>query len=86
MSFIESLQILGIEKYAERIFHSNSNGELFHLEQYIALAEDIGKLDCFATWFEHLVSLAEERLEYPEYIFQHIYEILEHQTINTLNA
>lgn len=39
MNFIEALKYLKIEEYAERIFNSNSRGELFHLQDYIDLAE-----------------------------------------------
>ena len=39
MNFKESLKILGIEDYAERIYSSNSHGELFHLQQYFILAD-----------------------------------------------
>ena len=48
MNFNEALKILGIEDYAERIFNSNSQGELFHLQQYFQLAELL-KQD--ASWF-----------------------------------
>ena len=39
MEFKEALEKLGIEDYADRIFKSNSHGELFHLQQYIKLAK-----------------------------------------------
>lgn len=35
MTFQEALKILDIEDYRERILNSNSNGKLFHLQQYI---------------------------------------------------
>lgn len=39
MNFIEALKYLGIDEYGERIFNSNSRGELSHLQDYIELAE-----------------------------------------------
>ena len=41
MTFKEALEYLGIEEYSERIFNSNSHGELFHLVDYIKTAEYI---------------------------------------------
>jgi hypothetical protein len=79
MNFNEALEILGIEKYAERIFKSNSRGELFHLQTYFVLAEHIGKTDWFANWFDEVVKWAEENWERPESIFQHIDKVLEQQ-------
>ena len=76
MNFKESLQILGIEKYSERIFNSNSHGELFHLQTYFILAEGLGKTDWFADWFDSVVEFAEENWERPESIFQHIDKII----------
>ncbi len=75
MNFHESLKILGIEEYGERIFNSNSHGELFHLYDYISLAESIGETDWFKKWFNGIVKQAEEKLERPESVFQHIIEI-----------
>jgi hypothetical protein len=80
MNFIEALQILGIQKYAERIWHSNSHGELFHLHQYFVLAklfkDDKVLLNNFPEWFERVVKCAEENWERPESVFQHIQEII----------
>ena len=39
MTFDEALKILDIEIYKNRIIHSNSHGELFHLADYILLAK-----------------------------------------------
>ncbi|MCK4822242.1 hypothetical protein KA005_41145 [bacterium] len=76
MNYQEALQTLGIEDYAERIFASNSHGELFHLAQYIRLAEHFGKTDWFSEWFESVVKEAEETWERPQSVFQHILDIL----------
>lgn len=75
MNFKESLKILGIEKYKERIVKSNSHGELFHLEQYPLLAKNITG-DGFPEWFELVVQYAEDNWDRPESIFQHIVKIL----------
>lgn len=73
MDFKQAIKKLGIEEYGERIFYSNSHGELSHLYDYILLAEmlkeDIG---LFKDWFGRIVKFAEENWERPESIFQHI--------------
>ena len=79
MTFIEALKILEIEEFKERIFNSNSHGELFHLEDYISIAETLGKTDWFSKWFKEIVSLAEQRWDRPESVFQHILELLLHK-------
>ena len=72
----EALSILGIEEYTERIFNSNSNGELIHLYQYYTLAEILGKTDWFADWFKEMVKYAEKEWKRPESIFQYIDKLL----------
>ena len=79
MNLKEATEILGIEKYAERIFNSNSHGELFHLQIYFNLAEQIGKTDWFPKWFDEIVEFAEKEWKRPESIFQHIDTIIEQQ-------
>lgn len=81
MNFKEAIKKLRIEKYEERIFNSNSHGELFHLQQYITLAKSINIEDetWFAKWFECIVKEAEENWERPESIFQHISQIFVEQ-------
>ena len=76
MEFNESLQILGIEKYSDRILNSNSHGELLHLADYICIAETLGKTDWFAKWFEYVVEQAEREWKRPESVFQHIAKLL----------
>ena len=79
MNFIEALKVLGIEKYKERIFRSNSHGELFHLRGYIMLGEIFEKDEhisgWFPSWFEDVVKSAEESWSRPESIFQYIPEL-----------
>jgi len=74
-TFQEALKILGIEDYSERIFKSNSNGEMFHLKQYIDLAGTIGTTKWFPIWFKSVVESAEQRWRRPESVFQHITKI-----------
>jgi hypothetical protein len=72
MNFLEALQKLKIEDYAERIFNSNSHGELMHLRDYIVLAEHCEDADAFRAWFVSVVQYAEQHWNRPESIFQHI--------------
>lgn len=84
MEFKQALEILGIEEYGERIFNSNSHGELFFLKQYFVLADllkDIKNIkERFSSWFKEVVKFAEENWERPESIFQHI-EIIFYESI-----
>ena len=78
MNFDEALKKLGIEDYSERIFHSNSHGELFHLMDYVCLAQSLEEYEpgAFREWFDGVVKQAEETWNRPESIFQHIYSIV----------
>jgi len=76
-TFKEALQKLGIEEYSERIYNSNSNGELFHLSDYVLLAKYVSDDKQFAEWFKKIVKIAEQEWQRPESIFQHILEIFE---------
>lgn len=75
MTYGNALKILNIEDYGERIFHSNSHGELFHLWDYMVIAKDIEHMEdksWFREWFIDMVKQAEEKWNRPESIFQHI--------------
>ena len=77
VTFQDVLKSLGIEDYAKRIFNSNSNGELFHLQQYFYIDELLkGNSSWFREWFENVVKWAEKNWERPESVFQHISKIL----------
>ena len=81
LDFQESLKILGIEDYSQRIFNSNSHGDLFHIADYIWLAEMFSKgppesYIWFRGWFESVVKYAETTWERPESVFQHINKLL----------
>jgi len=75
MTFNDAIKKLGIEQYGERIFNSNSHGELFHIVDYIVLAENISDCSCFKDEFEEVVKYAEENWVRPESIFQYILKI-----------
>lgn len=76
MNFQEAIKILDIEDYGERIFNSNSHGELFHLVDYIELAKSPIKLDWFREWFISIVTQAEKSWSRPDSVFQYITQIL----------
>ena len=76
MNFKEALKKLDIEEYSERIFNSNSHGELFYLYDYIAIAESLDDASWFKDWFKGIVKIAEDNWNRPESIFQHILKIL----------
>lgn len=75
MDFEESLVYLGIEKYRNRIFESSSNGELYHLGDYMMIANNITFKDSnkfFVKWFDDLVARAKNELSNPELVFMHV--------------
>lgn len=77
-NFKESLEFLNIVDYGERIFNSNSHGELFHLQQYCIMAKYLnehGDNSWFREWFEDVISQA-EGWGRPQSIYQHIGKIL----------
>jgi len=80
MTFREALQTLGIEEYHDRIYNSNSHGELYHLEQYFYMAEIIKDKEedrkLFPEVFKDIVKHAEENWKRPESVFQHIAQII----------
>ncbi len=77
MTFKDALKKLNIEDYGERIFNSNSHGELMHLYDYIGMATRI-KDD--AKWFRPMflvvVEWAEKNWSSPESCFQHMPRLL----------
>jgi len=79
MTFQEAVKILNIEDHAERIWNSNSHGELFHVYDYVRWAENLqGKdvLKRFRPLFLECVRFAEENWERPESVFQHMPEMM----------
>lgn len=77
MTFKEALRILNIEDYSERIFNSNSHGELFFLADYIQIAEHFkGDSKWFRPWFIAVVEEANKTWIRPQSVYQHIIEIL----------
>lgn len=84
MEFKEALKKLGIEEYGERIFNSNSHGELFHLHDYIVIADSIDDASWFKDWFDAVVEFAEKNWNRPESVFQHIPKML-HESMRENN-
>ena len=86
MTFKKICDELGIGKYAERIFNSNSHGELFHLHDYVVILEwanrDSKFKDSFPSWFEGVVKWADDTWERPDSVFQHIVKLLEEESNN----
>jgi hypothetical protein len=77
MTFGEALKKLDIEDYEQRIVNSNSHGEMFHLLDYIAMAEHgMGDGGWFRTWFIEVVKWAETHWKRPESVFQHMPKII----------
>ena len=78
MTFKEALKKLNIEDYGVRIINSNSHGELFHLGDYVLLAEYLPDelLKDFRIIFLDIVKGAKEQWKRPESIFQHILTVL----------
>lgn len=78
MNFEEALDKLGIPEYMDRIFHSHSHGELFHILEYIEFAKNYN--DSPKGWFRKcfllIVKDAENSWQRPESVFQHIFTIL----------
>ena len=74
MNFQEALKKLGIEDYQNQIWNSNSRGELFHIYDYIILAQKVPdeRLPEFRPWFEGAIEWAKENWDRPQSIFQHI--------------
>lgn len=73
LTFEEAVKFLGIEDYQDRIWKSNSHGELFHLQDYICFA-GVFKDDAiyFKKLFEFCVEFAEKEWTRPESCFQHM--------------
>ena len=81
MTFREALKKLNIEDFGDRIYNSNSHGELFHLYDYFMLAETQCDMSWFRSWFLMAVDWAEKNWSRPESVFQHIPKLLE-QTLS----
>lgn len=77
MSFLDALKKLDIEDYGERIWSSNSHGELLHIADYVDFAR-MNDVSGFRKWFVGVVAWAEKEWERPESIFQHIPKIMDH--------
>lgn len=79
MDFRTALKRLGIEDFADRIMHSSSTGELFHLQDYIVMAEKFSPEICTGfreQCFLKIVHQAEKTWKRPESVFQHILKLI----------
>lgn len=86
MTFRDAIKKLGIEDYGNRIFHSNSNGELTHLTDYIEMAKNMnGSVRWFRPIFLLCVDYAEKNWRRPESCFQHMPRLMREmaQAINS---
>jgi hypothetical protein len=73
ISFDEAIRQLDIEEYRDRIWHSNSRGELMHLQDYCIFASIFkDETKFFKSVFEYCVRFAEEKWSRPESCFQHM--------------
>ncbi len=75
MTFCDALKTLNIEDYGDRIFNSNSSGELAHCQDYIDFAEEYTRIECaseFRPLFLMYVKYAEQTWAHPEHCFQHL--------------
>lgn len=85
MDFKTCCKKLNIEKYTERIFNSNSHGELFHIYDYFIILEIAEKHPSFAKlfpiWFDNIVMWAEKNWKRPESVFQHILTLLKKELV-----
>lgn len=70
--FHEALKRLGIEDFAQRIWHSSSTGELGHIYDYIEMAAKIKDPSWFRPIFLEIVDFAERKWKRPESCFQHM--------------
>lgn len=73
--FNEALKILNIEDYKDRIWNSNSRGELGHTFMYCEMAAKFKgtyMAEMFRPIFESMVKYAERHWERPESVFQHM--------------
>lgn len=78
MTFKQALKRLNIEDYTDRILNSNSHGELFHIADYIMLAQLFEEQpELFRPWFVSIVTFAEKNWQRPKSIFQHIPRMLD---------
>ena len=75
ITFDDVLKKLDIAEYGERIFKSNSHGELFHINDYLVLSK-LEDISWFRDWFVQVVKYAEENWDRPESVFQHIPKLL----------
>ncbi len=76
MTFDESLKLLNIEDYKDRIMGSSSHGELMHLVDYVSIAMTFKNTDMGLGWFRplfvQLVESTAREWQRPESVYQHM--------------
>jgi len=89
MNLDEALKFLNIEEFYKDIYHSSSTGELFHLYDYIVIAERLERIAIregidpmehgkwFGWFFRMIVDWAKENWNRPQSIYQHMITMLE---------
>lgn len=81
MNLEQSLKHLNIYDYLNDILNSNSKGELFHLNQYIIIAEMYSKYNdnefkiLFREYFINTYKLYSKKWKRPQSFFQYFEEI-----------
>ena len=90
MGFGDALKFLNIYDYRDRIFDSNSRGELLHLTDYIMMASTFKHLykgdlevfkDKFREEFIRVVDYTEKHWERPKSVYQHISKLIDYNSI-----
>jgi hypothetical protein len=77
-TFEEAIKYLHIEDYRDRIFNSNSHGELLHLLDYVVMANCWkGSPLYFRIVFEICIKFCEENWSRPESCFQHMPKLIQ---------
>jgi hypothetical protein len=80
LTFDQALEILNIQDFETRIINSNGHGELFHLLDYIGIADALREdPSWYRDWFILIIQWAQENWKRPESVFQHIPRILSEQ-------
>jgi len=68
MKLKEALEILNIDGYEKEIVHASPSGELYYLDGYFSLAEQLKDhkdkervVSLFSQWFDKCIAVSKER-------------------------